>query len=135
MSEIKITALTENLDRVIGFIEDELDAMDCPAKTRVQINVAVEEIFVNIAHYAYADGCGDATINICNDSEAQAIRIKFMDSGVPYNPLEKPDPDVTLSAEEREIGGLGIYMVKKSMDEINYEYKDGKNILEIVKKK
>lgn len=62
------------------------------------------------------------------------ISITFSDSGKPYNPLEKPDPDVTLSAEERSIGGLGIFMVKKSMDDMRYEYKDGQNILTITKR-
>ena len=122
MSEIifEIEALTDNLPNVLEYIDSELEKMDCPFKVQMQIDIAVEEIFVNIASYAYAPDTGKATIKI--------------ESGVPYDPLKKQDPDVTLSADEREIGGLGIFMVKKSMDDMFYEYKDGQNILTIVKK-
>ena len=95
--------------------------------------VAVEEIFVNIAHYAYGGNPGEAVIGLDVIPNPKSCRIVFRDRGVPYNPLEKTDPDITLSAEEREIGGLGIYMVKQSMDKVEYRYEDGYNILTIEK--
>ena len=99
----------------------------------MQIDVAVEEIFVNIAHYAYAPEVGSTTVQVETASEPRRVTITFMDRGVPYDPLAKPDPDVTFSAEERQIGGLGIYMVKMSMDDVRYEYRDGQNVLTIEK--
>jgi len=99
----------------------------------MQMDVAVEEIFVNIANYAYAPGVGQARIRIEITGEPRMVQVTFIDSGVPYDPLAKPDPDVTLSAEERQIGGLGIFMVKKSMDNMLYEYKDKQNILTLQK--
>ncbi len=127
MKELNLKARVEYLDKVLGFVDEILESADCPVKQQVQIDVAVEEIYVNIAHYAYAPGEGDALIQAELLSDPKGIRVTFIDSGMPYNPLEKEDPDVTLSVEERKIGGLGIFMVKKSMDEVAYEYKDGKN--------
>ena len=99
-----------------------------------QIDIAVEEIYVNIANYAYQSGTGQATICMETAKDSGMAIIRFINSGIPFNPMERKDPDVTLSAEERNIGGLGIYMVKKSMDDVFYEYKDGHNILTIKKK-
>lgn len=134
MHELTIKAVTENLDKVTAFVEEQLETAGCPMKVQTQIDIAVEEIFVNIAHYAYAPETGDASIVIDLHDEPKEIRIVFMDSGTPYNPLARPDPDTSLSAEERQIGGLGIYMVKKSMDFTEYEYRDGKNVLTIGKR-
>ena len=131
VNELVIDAKTEKLDEVIGFVEQHLEKWDCPMKIMTQIEIAVEEIFVNIAEYAYTPNEGKATISI--NLIGTEIEIVFKDSGVPYDPLAKPDPDVTLSAEEREVGGLGIFMVKKSMSNMFYEYKDGNNILTIRK--
>lgn len=131
MKELVVDAKTENLDQVLDFVNLELEAADCPMKTQVQLDITVEEIFVNIAHYAYQSGVGKAVVRIRIQEEA--VEIIFMDQGVPYNPLEKEDPDITLSAEDRQIGGLGIYMVKKSVDAVSYEYKYGQNILRIQK--
>ena len=131
MSELRIKAATENLDDVLGFIDGILEQNECSMKAQMQIDVAAEEMFVNIAHYAYSPNVGDAVI-VCEVKDGAAV-ITFKDSGVPYDPLKKPDPDVTLSAEERQIGGLGIFMVKKSMDEVFYEYKDGQNIFTLTK--
>jgi len=133
MAEMTILATTENLDQVLAFVDAELEKLDCAPKTQMQIDVAVEELFVNIAHYAYTPAQGNATIRVLADEEARAVEITFIDRGVPYNPLAKPDPDVTLSAEERKIGGLGIYMVKKSMDDVRYEYRNEQNVLTIRK--
>ena len=133
MDQLTVEAKTENLEEVLGFVDRHLEAMDCSPKVSVQIDVAVEELFVNIAHFAYSPGTGDATIDVEILKDPAAIAITFTDRGKPFDPLAKEDPDITLSAEERQIGGLGIYMVKKSMDEVAYEYKDGQNILRIKK--
>ena len=133
-TEITIDALIENTDEVMDFLNDFLEKLNCPKKAEIQLDIAVEELYVNIAHYAYAPDHGKATIILEADEDAPAVKITFIDSGIPYDPLAKEDPDVTLSAEERQIGGLGIYMVKNTMDDITYEYKDGRNILSIYKK-
>ncbi|MBO7375446.1 MAG: ATP-binding protein [Lachnospiraceae bacterium] len=133
MQELNIEAKVENLDKVIAFVDEEIDKLECSQKIRVQIDVAVEELFVNIAHYAYRPDVGPATVRVEVEKDPPAVSITFIDHGIPYDPLAKEDPDITLSAEERSIGGLGIFMVKKSMDDIDYEYKDGQNILHIRK--
>ena len=131
--ELTTEAKTDNLEQVINFVNSQLEAADCSMKAQMQIEVAVEELFVNVAHYAYVPGTGDVTVNIEIEGDPAVARITFTDSGIPYDPLAKEDPDVTLSAEDRAIGGLGIFMVKKSMDSIDYEYKDGQNILTLKK--
>lgn len=133
MKELTIDAKVDNLDRVLDFVNGVLEENDCNMKTQISIAVSVEEIFVNIASYAYAPGEGSATIELEILKDPRALSIVFKDSGIPYDPLAKKDPDITLSAEERPIGGLGIYMVKKSADRISYEYKDNQNILTFVK--
>ena len=132
--KLKIQAVTENLQTVLDFVDGHLEKTGVSMKVQMQIDVAVEEIFVNIAYYAYSPDIGTAVIQVEADNDKNQISITFVDTGKPYNPLEKPDPDVTLSAAERDIGGLGIYMVKKSMDDMNYEYKDRQNILKITKR-
>ncbi|MBR1751155.1 MAG: ATP-binding protein [Ruminococcus sp.] len=133
MKELELEALTDNLPQVLSFIDEQLEAADCPMKIQMQIDIAVEEIFVNIAHYAYNPEIGTAKVRVEVLGEPPAVDITFIDNGVPYDPLAKADPDVTLSAEERQIGGLGIFMVKKSMDDVKYEYLDGHNILTLKK--
>ena len=133
MKDLTIEAKTENLDDVIAFVNSELKKLGCGVKQQMQIEISVEEIFVNIAHYAYTPEVGTATIRVDNDG-ANTFTITFIDSGIPYNPLEKADPDITLSAEERQIGGLGIFMVKKNMDDVKYEHLDGHNILTLTKR-
>ena len=129
MKELTLDATVEN----ISFVDEELEKIDCPMKAQMQIDIAIDEVFSNIAHYAYHPSVGSATVKIEVIEEPMSVVITFIDGGTPYNPLEKEDPDITLSAEDREIGGLGIFMVKKSMDNIDYEYKDGQNILRITK--
>lgn len=133
MKEISIAATIENIEVVTDFVNEELEALDCPMKAQMQIDVAIDELFSNIAHYAYSPEVGDATVRVEVVEDPLSVIITFIDKGVPYDPLAKADPNVTLSAEEREIGGLGIFMVKKTMDEVTYEYKDGRNILAIRK--
>lgn len=132
-NELEIEAATENLQAVMDFVDARLDAVDCPVKSKMQLDLAVEEIYINIARYAYAPGRGRATVRVEVSGEPVTVAITFIDRGVPYDPLKKEDPDVTLSAEERKIGGLGIFMTKKMMDDISYEYKNGQNILTLKK--
>lgn len=134
MNEMTIAAKVENIPAVTAFVDERLEALDCPLKAQMQIDIAIDELFGNIAHYAYQPGVGPATVRVEVERDPLSVVITFIDHGVPYDPLAKADPDVTLSAEEREIGGLGIYMVKKTMDAISYEYKDGKNILTLQKR-
>ncbi len=131
MKEIIVDAKVEKLDEVLRFIDQILEEEDCPTKICVQMDVAVEEIFVNIAHYAYPGTEGKARITADVSEGDRCLTVTFEDSGLQYNPLEKKDPDITLSAEERPIGGLGIYMVKKSMDKVEYRYENGHNIFSI----
>ena len=134
MKELTITATVENIGTVTDFVNEQLEALDCPMKAQMQIDIAIDELFGNIAHYAYHPEVGNATVRVEVTEEPLAVIVTFIDKGMPYDPLKAAEPDITLSAEERNLGGLGIYMVKKSMDEITYEYKDGKNILSIKKK-
>ena len=133
MKELIVEAKTENLQEVLAFVDEQLEKLDCPMKVQMQVDVAVEEIFVNIAHYAYAPEKGPATIRAEVNEDPLYIELTFIDHGIPYDPLAKADPDVTLPVEQRQIGGLGIFMVKKSMDDVKYEYKEGHNILRIMK--
>ena len=133
MKELTIAAKVENIEAVTNFVNEQLEALDCPMKAQMQIDIAIDELFSNIAHYSYNPEVGQATVRVEVVENPLAVTITFIDNGIPYDPLAKEDPDLTLSAEERQIGGLGIYMVKKSMDEITYEYKDGQNILSIKK--
>lgn len=126
-----IDATPENLTKVNQMVDDFLADKNCSFKTRSQIEIAVEEIYINIARYAYPNGGGKAEIILMKNNEQ--LVMTFKDKGIPYNPLAKPDPDTTLSAAERQIGGLGIFLVKKIMDDVIYEYKDGYNILTIIK--
>ena len=131
--KMTVDATVDNLSKVLAFIDEQLEANNCPMRVMLEIDVAAEEIFVNVASYAYTSGIGSVAIEVNFEEKPKAVAIRFIDSGIPYNPLEKEDPDVTLPAEKRGIGGLGVFMVKKSMDEVTYEYKDGKNHLTIRK--
>lgn len=134
MRELTIAATVENIDVVTGFVNEQLEALECPMKAQMQIDIAIDELFGNITHYAYNPDVGEATVRVEVQKEPLSVIITFIDGGVPYDPLAAADPDTTLSAEERGIGGLGVFMVKKSMDEIAYRYENGKNILSIRKK-
>ena len=133
MKELTIAATVENIETVTDFVNEQLEALDCPMKAQMQIDIAIDELFGNIAHYAYNPETGDATVRVEVIEDPMSVVITFIDKGVPYDPLAQEDPDTTLSAEDRAIGGLGIFMVKKSMDDVTYEYKDGQNILKIKK--
>lgn len=131
--EITVAAKIESLETVLEFVQKRLKEKNCLKKAATQIAIAVEEIFVNIAHYAYNGKEGSAVVQIEFGGNPRKAVIRFIDEGTPYNPLEKKDPDTDLSAEDREIGGLGIFMVKKSMDKVEYVFLDNKNILTIQK--
>ena len=133
MEELCVPAELEQLDRVLGFIAGKLDAAGCEEQTKLQIMIAVEEIFTNIFSYAYPPKKGMATIRIGIDGKPAVAQIEMIDQGVPYDPLQQKDPDITLSAEERSIGGLGIFIVKQTMDEVSYRYENTSNILTIRK--
>ena len=133
MKQIKVKADTAELDNVLSFADAILEELGCSVKAQMQIDIAIEEIFVNIAHDAYPESEGEAVISVEPGENGSSVTITFEDEGIQYDPLKNEDPDITLSAEDRPIGGLGIFMVKKSMDEVSYEYKDGKNRLTIKK--
>ena len=133
MTEREFIAADAQLYSVLGFVEEELEKLDCPMRVSMQISVAVEELFVNVAHYAYGGAPGPMTLSVQPETEG-GVTLCFTDGGIPFDPLAKADPDVTLSAEERKIGGLGIYMVKQTMDDVRYRYENSRNILTIRKK-
>lgn len=133
MQEKTLDATIENIDVITDFINEQLELSGCPLKAQTQIDVAIDEIFSNIARYAYQSKVGQATVRIEMFEDPKSVAITFIDSGIPFNPLEMKDPDTSAKAEVREVGGLGVYIVKKSMDKVSYENKDGKNILRIQK--
>ena len=134
MTNRTFSAKTEALSDVLGFVDEMLEKYECPMKIQTALCVAIEEVFVNVARYAYENGDGDVTLGIGFDEDSRTITFRMTDKGVPFDPLKKPDPDITLSAEEREIGGLGIFITKKTMDSVEYAYENGENTLTMTKK-
>ena len=134
MLEWTIEAKIDNIPLLTDKIDDQLSVWNCPLKIQHQIDVAVDEIVTNVAQYAYYPETGMITVQMDMPEDGRMVQITFMDSGVAYNPLAGREPDVTLPAEVRPIGGLGVFMVKKLMDDVTYEYRDGSNILRIYKK-
>lgn len=130
-----ISAQIEKLDNAFALVDECLESVECSEKAEYHVRVSVEEIFTNIASYAYGPGGGEVEISCwTNGADGEkTIWICFKDRGIPYNPLAKPDPGLAVSIEERQIGGLGIYMVKNLMDYTDYRYEDGYNILTIGK--
>ncbi len=126
-------AREENIAGMLEFVEGALEEASCPLKTQTAIAVAMEEIFVNISRYAYGSGVGTAKISIRIDPDTRNATFVVTDTGVAFNPLEKPDPDITLPAEEREVGGLGIFIIKKTMDSVAYARENGENRLTMIK--
>ena len=132
MRELVLPADKAAIPQATAWIDEELEKLDCPMKTQMQIELAVDEVLANIAMYAYPESSGTATMRFCcTDRTAEIV---FIDSGIPYNPLENPEPDVTLPAEKRKIGGLGIFLVRKMADEVLYRREDGKNVLTVRKR-
>ena len=132
MKQLTLEAKLEKINELMAFVDAGLEEMGCGMKAQMQIDVAVDEIFSNIAQYAYPDRVGSATVTM--EEEDGAVVLTFTDDGIPYDPLQAAEPDVSLGADERPIGGLGIFLVRKTMDEVRYAYRDGQNVLSIRKK-
>lgn len=129
MKQLTVDAKIENLEMLTDFIRDELIRHQCPKATITQISVVTDEIFTNISEYAYTPDSGSAYVGVDVDDKARTITLSFRDSGSRFNPLQMEEPDITLPASERPIGGLGIFMVKKMMSSVSYDYVDGFNVL------
>ena len=134
MKELTVQATLENIPLVTAAMDEFLEALDCPLKAQMQLDVAVDELFGNIAQYAYPDGTGSVTVRFDHDEAARMVSVTFVDSGVPFDPLKQRDPDLSLSIDDRKEGGLGIFMVKKTMDHMVYRHEDGCNLLTIYKR-
>ena len=133
MDRMTTAAKTENLDAVVGFVEKQLEPFGCPMRTLLQLRLAVEEIFVNIASYAYAPGEGEAEVRCEVLEDPRRVVIRFLDGGKPFDPLAREEADTTEEGLMSREGGLGILLIKKSVDEVRYAYEDGKNVLTIRK--
>ncbi|KZX14624.1 serine-protein kinase RsbW [Methanobrevibacter cuticularis] len=131
MDKLIVPAKTEKLNKVLNFINNQLKTYNFSKKFETQLELATEEIFVNIANYAHEKDSENSEIAIYSffNEDYSILTVRFVDNGIPFNPLEEKDPDITLSSEMREIGGLGIFLARKNVDEINYQYKKGRNIL------
>jgi len=134
LKSITEEAKIENIAVITDFVNSILEANGCSAKVQMEIDIAIDEIFGNIAYYAYTPKTGEATVQVEIKNFPERLELTFIDKGIPYNPLENKDPDVTLDIEEKKNReGLGIFLVKEMMDEVSYEYADGKNILKLKK--
>lgn len=133
MKELTVEAIVEQIETVTEFVNAELEKLDCPMKARIQLDIAIDEIVSNIAYYAYGERTGTVTVRIEALQKENGVQLMFLDSGVPYDPLTRQDPDISAEIEERKEGGLGIFLVRKTMDDMKYEYKDGQNCLTIRK--
>lgn len=135
MDQMTVSAIVDNVTAVMRFVNERLDGLGCSKRVRVQVDVAIDEIFSNIAHYAYNQETGPATVRVEVEEKPLSVVITFIDHGIPFDPLAEERPDTTrLPKAERPIGGLGLFMVKKTMDDVTYEYRDGQNILAIRKR-
>ena len=134
MKKITTEATVRNIQNIIAFVEGELEGISCPIKAQTQILMAVDEVMANISGYAYAPGTGDVTVVFEHAEQEGTVTLTFIDEGVPFDPTQIAEPDVTLPAAKRQIGGLGIFLVRKTMDGVDYRREDGKNILCIRKK-
>ena len=133
MKELTVEAIVEQIETVTEFVNAELEKLDCPMKARIQLDIAIDEIVSNIAYYAYGEKTGSVTVRIEALQKENGVQLMFLDSGVPYDPLTRQDPDISAEIEERKEGGLGIFLVRKTMDDMKFEYKDGQNCLTIRK--
>ena len=134
MKELTVDAVLENIPSVTAFIDGQLEALDCSMKAQMQIDVAIDELFSNIARYAYPGGPGKATVGIEFDEENRMCSVVFSDEGIPFDPLAQQAPDTSLPLMDRPVGGLGIFLVKKTMDAVEYRHENGRNILTIRKR-
>lgn len=132
MKEIIVDAVIGNLNTVTEFVNESLKGHGVPERLQMKIDIAIDELFSNIVKYSYGDKGGKVTVRV--EVDAEKASITFIDEGIEYNPLNQPEPDLSLTADDEAVGGLGIFITKKIMDDIQYEYSDGKNILIIHKK-
>lgn len=132
MTQRKFDPIRDKSAEIIEFI---MSAPEIPADDMLEfkIRLSVEEVVENVVRYAYEDGAGEMEVNVDMEGSNPMLTITVVDQGVPFNPLDKPDPDITLSAEDRQIGGLGIFLCKKMMDEVTYRYENGCNVLTMKK--
>lgn len=133
MREITVTSSTDQIRAVTDFVNEQLSGLKCPEEIRIEIDVAVDEIFGNISHYAYDPETGPVTIRFCSGEFPHSAVITFIDHGLPFDPLKTDDPDLSEPLRRRAIGGLGLYIVKNTMDEVTYRYEEGQNMLTIRK--
>ena len=133
MKELTVDAAVENIEVVTNFINQELEKLNCPVKAQTQIAIAIDELFGNIARYAYSPEIGKATVRFSIEEDPLAVTITFIDNGVPFDPLQRAEPDTHAALQDRPIGGLGIFLVKKTMNMVEYSYENGQNILTIKK--
>lgn len=131
--ELRVDAVVGNIEKVTDFVNEQLEMMECSMRAMTQVDIALDELFSNICRYAYGKRIGHAVIRVCKVPDKNAVQITLEDEGVPFDPLKVAEPDTTLGIHERAIGGLGIFLVRKTMDDVAYEYVDGKNILTITK--
>lgn len=134
MPEITLPADVKSISAATDFINARLEALDCPFKAQAQMDVALDEILSNVALYAYGSGSGEFTLRFEWDRDRRTARVTVIDAGRPFNPLEQQAPDVTLPIEERTVGGLGIHIVRKTMDAVRYARQNGKNLLTLEKR-
>lgn len=131
--ELRLKAVIENVDLLTDFVNEQLEGMDCSRRAMTQIDIALDELFSNVCNYAYGEGEGHVTVYVDETEDGKSARITLADAGIPFDPLAQDDPDVTLGLHDRAIGGLGIFMVKRTMDDVSYEYRDGLNMLTVIK--
>jgi anti-sigma regulatory factor (Ser/Thr protein kinase) len=134
MHKLILTAKIENLNKVFDFLDAQLSSLAYNMKAKLQLELSIEEAYVNISKYAYTSDKGEVEILSSVDEDPLQITVQFVDSGIPYNPLKTEDPDLCTDTEEKELGGLGIFLIKKNVDNIKYKYHNGKNILTLQKK-
>ncbi len=130
---LRLKAEIENVDMLTDFVNEQLEGMDCSMRSMTQIDIALDELFSNVCNYAYGEGTGNVDVYVEEQEGQGRVCITLVDSGIPFDPLSHEDPDVTLGLHDRVIGGLGILMVKKTMDDVQYEYRNGQNRLTIIK--
>lgn len=133
MKELTVEATVRNIPAVTDFVDEALDTMGCSQRIQTQINIAIDELFSNIAHYAYNPATGPATVQVEVEKNPLSVVVTFIDRGKPYDPLSAREPDLSLDLMQRPVGGLGIFLVRRTMDDVSYEYRDGRNILRIKK--
>ena len=131
--ELELDATLENWDNVKKFVKEMLEETHCKRDDERTLQMAIEEIYINIVNYAYAPNVGKVNIVGIFENDEYSIILQFIDEGKPFNPLEMDDPDFSIATEDREVGGFGIFIVREMVDDISYEYKDGKNILTVKK--